>query len=91
MSSAEAFAKNLETAVCHAVGVDPLRVRIVELETEANMVRDVEAWSMARTVVIRQRIGVFLAQDFQSGKVATSQTIHGALFALRAKVEGGGQ
>lgn len=40
MSSAEMFAKNLETAACHAVGVDPLRVRIAELGDEAKQFKE---------------------------------------------------
>lgn len=95
----EAEAKQFKEAIVKAVGsmdrasnaIDGLSQRITEMESEAKMIRDVEAWSTSRIVVIRRQIGVFLAQDFQSGKAAASPTIHGALFALRAKVEGGVQ
>ena len=73
----EAEAKQFKEAIVKAVGsmdrasnaIDGLSQRITEMESEAKMIRDVEAWSTSRIVVIRRQIGVFLAQDFQSGVI----------------------
>ena len=81
--------KNLDTySVAYVEG---LKQRIEELEAAAKQAADDEVWAMTRTLQIRTRLGDFSAHDLISGKVASHPTIHGALFALRAKVEGGGQ
>ena len=65
--------------------------RIAALEAEAKQARDDEAWVHLHAVPIHRRGEVWIAEHFDGHRRldAEGPTIHAALRALRAKVEGG--
>ena len=66
-------------------------MRLAPLEAEAKQARDDEAWAHLHAVPILRRGEVWVAEHFDGRQIryAEAATIHAALRALRAKVEGG--
>lgn len=73
--------------------VEALEDRLAALDDEAKQARENEAWANKRTVLVEFQpvtSGWYAsAPDGVVGISATAPTIHAALRALRAKVEGG--
>ena len=65
--------------------------RLAALEAEAKQAREDEAWAHLHAVVLVRRGDGWVAEHFDGSQVrdAEAPTIHAALRALRAKVEGG--